>query len=208
LARWALLSTQQYPKAKIVVTSRVVGYDPDRLRDVKFQHFTLQELDESQIQNFINKWYELALGEDPQQEQLKQRLKEAIEHSPAIRTLANNPLLLTLMATLNKQGSLATRRVDLYDRASQLLLHNWDVDGKKLADPSLQAIRAVAKQEILGKVAYEMQSDEAGLAGNLLGSQRLEQIITGYLGLADKSQNPATERAKSCKKSIEFNEIG
>jgi hypothetical protein len=176
----ANFATQQYPNAKIVVTSRVVGYDPDRLRGVKFQHFTLQELDESQIQEFIDKWYELALGKDPQQEQLKRRLKDAIEHSPSIRMLANNPLLLTLMATLNQQGSLPNRRVDLYDRASRLLLHNWDFEGKKLADPSLQAIEVPEKQEILGKVAYEMQS-EAGIAGNLLRSQRLKQILTGYL---------------------------
>jgi HEAT repeats/NACHT domain len=176
----ANFATQQYPNAKIVITSRVSGYNPDRLRGVKFQHFTLQELDESQIHEFIDKSYQLALGEDPQQEQLKQRLKDAIDRSPAIRILANNPLLLTLMATLNQQGSLPTRQVDLYDRASRLLLHNWDFDDKKLADPSLQAIRAVAKQDILGKIAYEMQS-KVGLAGNLIDSARLKEILTGYL---------------------------
>jgi HEAT repeat protein len=177
----ANFATQQYPNAKIVITSRVVGYDPDRLRGVKFQHFTLQELDKSQIQKFIDKWYQLALGEDPQQEQLKQRLKDAIDRSPAIQNLANNPLLLTLMAMLNRQGSLPNQRVDLYDRASRLLLHNWDFEGKNLKlDPSLETIEAEEKQEILGNIAYEMQS-EAGLAGNLLGSKRLKQILTGYL---------------------------
>ncbi len=179
----ANFATQQYPKAKIVVTSRVVGYDPDRLRGVKFQHFTLQELDESQIQEFIDKWYELALGKDPQQEQLKRRLKEAIDRSPAIQNLANNPLLLTLMAMLNQEGDLPTRRVDLYDRASQLLLHNWDFDdnGKNLADPALKQIDAPEKQKILGKIAYTMQSDPAGLAGNLLDAEGLQQILTVHL---------------------------
>jgi hypothetical protein len=177
----ANFATQQYPNAKIVITSRVVGYDPDRLRGVKFQHFTLQELDKSQIQKFIDKWYQLALGEDPQQKQFKQRLKDAIDRSPAIQNLANNPLLLTLMAMLNRQGSLPNQRVDLYDRASRLLLHNWDFEGKNLKlDPSLETIEAEEKQEILGHIAYEMQS-EAGLAGNLLGSKRLKQILTGYL---------------------------
>jgi HEAT repeat protein len=183
----ANFATQQYPKAKIVVTSRVVGYDPDRLRGVKFQHFTLQELDESQIHEFIDKWYELALGEDPQQEQLKRRIKDAIDRSPATRILANNPLLLTLMATLNQQESLPNRRVDLYDRASRLLLHNWDIEGQKLADPSLQAIEVSEKQEILGKIAYEMQS-EAGLAGNMIGSQRLKQILKVHFKKEDEFQ--------------------
>jgi GTPase SAR1 family protein len=173
---------RRYPKAKIVITSRVVGYDPDRLRRAKFQHFTLQKFDESQIQEFINKWHESGLEEDPQQEQLKQQLKDEIDRYPAIRILANNPLLLTLMADLNQQESLPTQRVDLYDRASRLLLHNWDFDGKNLKlDPSLEAIEADEKQEILGKIAYQMQSQEAGLAGNLLDAKGLNQILIGYL---------------------------
>jgi HEAT repeat protein len=171
---------KQYPNAKIVVTSRVVGYVPDRLRGVEFKHFTLQELDKSQIQEFIDTWYRLAQGENPKQEQLKQRLKDAIDRSPAIQNLANNPLLLTLMAMLNQEGDLPTRRVDLYDRASRLLLHNWDFEGKNLKlDPSIEAIEADEKQEILGNIAYEMQS-EVGLAGNWLDSKGLDWILTGY----------------------------
>jgi hypothetical protein len=194
----ANFATQQYPNAKIVVTSRVVGYNPDRLRRVKFRHFTLQELDESQIQEFIDKWYQLALGQDPQQDRLKQRLKEAIDRSPAIRILANNPLLLTLMATLNQQGSLPTRRVDLYNGALQLLLHNWDITVKELEeDPSLEAIEVWEKQEILGKIAYEMQFKE-GMAGNLLDSQRLKQILTGYL-----KEHDFPEYQKTAKRLIE-----
>jgi HEAT repeats/NACHT domain len=179
----ANFATQQYPNAKIVITSRIVGYDPDRLRGVKFQHFTLQELDESQIQEFIDKWYKFAQGEKPEQEQLKQGLKDAIDRSPAIRILADNPLLLTLMAMLNQQGDLPTRRVDLYNRASQILLHNWDFDfnGKNLADPDLKEIDAPEKQKILGKIAYAMQSDPAGLAGNLLDAEGLQQILTVHL---------------------------
>jgi NACHT domain/HEAT repeats len=176
-------ATQDYPKAKIVITSRLVGYERDLL-GVEFQHFTLQELDESQIHEFIDKWHQLALGEDPRQEQLKRQLKEAIDRSPAIRILANNPLLLTLMATLNKQGSLPTRRVDLYNLASQLLLHNWDLKGNKLSDPSLQAIDAPEKQAILGKIAYEMQS-KVGLAGNLIRSQQLKPILKDHFKKED-----------------------
>ncbi len=179
----ANFATQEYPNVKIVITSRVVGYVPDRLRSVDFQHFTLQELDKSQIQDFIDTWYRLAQGEKPKQEQLKQRLKEAIDRFPAIQNLANNPLLLTLMAMLNQEGDLPTRRVDLYDRASRLLLHNWDFDvnGKNLADPALKQIDAPEKQKILGKIAYTMQSDPAGLAGNLLDGESLQQILTVHL---------------------------
>jgi HEAT repeat protein/GTPase SAR1 family protein len=197
----AKFATQQYPKAKIVITSRVVGYDRDRLTGVEFQHFTLQELDESQIQEFIDKWYKLAQGEKAEQEQLKQRLKDAIDRSPAIQNLANNPLLLTLMAMLNQQGDLPTRRVDLYDRASRLLLHNWDFDGKNLKlHPSIETIEADEKQEILGNIAYKMQSEETGLAGNLLDSKGLNQILIGYFKKNTFQEPP--EKAKRLIKQL------
>jgi hypothetical protein len=176
----ANFAAQQYPKAKIIVTSRVIGYNPERLRGVNFQHFTLQELDKAQIENFIDKWYQLAMGEDPEKERLKQRMKEAIDNSPAIQNLADNPLLLTMMAILNRRESLPRDRAELYDQASRVLLHNWDVDHKKLGLP-LDAIGRQEKQAMLRTIAYEMQSGEKGLAGNLIDADRLKSILTGYL---------------------------
>jgi hypothetical protein len=176
----ANFATQQYPKAKIIVTSRVIGYNPERLRGVNFQHFTLQELDKAQIEKFIDKWYQLAMGEDPAKERLKQRMKEAIDNSPAIQNLADNPLLLTMMAILNRRESLPRDRAELYDQASRVLLHNWDVDHKKLGLP-LDAIGRQEKQAMLRTIAYEMQSGEKGLAGNLIDADRLKSILTGYL---------------------------
>jgi GTPase SAR1 family protein len=176
----ANFATQQYPNTKIIVTSRVIGYNPDRLRGANFQHFTLQELDESQIEEFINRWYQLALGEEPNKELYKQRLKEAIDNSRAIANLADNPLLLTMMAILNRRQSLPKDRADLYEQASRVLLHHWDVDHKKLNLP-LDRIDRQEKQAILRTIAYEMQSGEKGLAGNLIDSRRLKAILTGYL---------------------------
>jgi hypothetical protein len=176
----ANFATQQYPKAKIIVTSRVIGYNPERLRGVNFQHFTLQELDKLQIEKFIDKWYELAMGEDPAKERLQQRMKNAIDNSPAIQNLADNPLLLTMMAILNRRESLPRDRAELYDQASRVLLHNWDVDHKKLGLP-LDAIGRQEKQAMLRTIAYEMQSGANGLAGNLIDAGRLKTILKDYL---------------------------
>jgi HEAT repeat protein/GTPase SAR1 family protein len=176
----AKFATQKYPKVKIIVTSRVVDYNPERLRDVNFQHFTLQNLNEAQIEEFIDKWHEFAMGGDPEKERLKQRMKEDIKNSPAIENLADNPLLLTLMAILNRRESLPRDRVALYEQASGVLLHNWDVDRKKLELP-LYTIGRDEKQAMLRKIAYEMQSGEKGIAGNLIDAGRLKDILTDYL---------------------------
>lgn len=42
----------------ILVTSRVVGYQPGRLRDAEFRHFMLQDLDADQIAAFVDRWHE------------------------------------------------------------------------------------------------------------------------------------------------------
>jgi energy-coupling factor transporter ATP-binding protein EcfA2 len=171
---------QQYPLAKILVTSRIIGYNPERLQHAEFHHFTIQPLDDGEVDEFIERWYDLAMGSGADKVRLKQRLREAIASSKAIQNLADNPLLLTMMAILNRRQELPRDRADLYDQASRVLLYHWDVDHKRLQLP-IDAIGRREKQEILRLVAYEMQAGEDGLKGNLISANRLTQILTEYL---------------------------
>jgi hypothetical protein len=172
--------SQQYPQAQILITSRVIGYNPERLQHSNFRHFTIQPLDTDEIHEFIDRWYTLALGNDADKLRLVTRLKEAIANSKAIQNLADNPLLLTMMAILNRRQELPRDRADLYDQASRVLLYHWDVDHKRLQLP-MDAIGRREKQEMLRAIAYEMQTSEEGLKGNLISADRLTRILTEYL---------------------------
>jgi hypothetical protein len=171
---------QQYPKSQIVVTSRIIGYNPEHLQNSGFRHFTIQPLETNEINKFIDRWYTLALGEDADKIRLAERLKEAIANSKAIANLADNPLLLTMMAILNRRQELPRDRAELYDQASRVLLHNWDVDHKRLQVP-MDAIGRREKQEMLRLVAYEMQSGTEGLKGNAIDAGRLTRVLKDYL---------------------------
>ena len=171
---------QQYPKARVLVTSRIIGYNPERFQHAGFHQFTIQSLDETEIHEFIDRWYDLAMGSDADRTRLKQRLKDAIANSKAIQNLADNLLLLTMMAILNRRQELPRDRADLYDQASRVLLYHWDVDHKRLQLP-MDAIGRREKQEMLRLVAYEMQAGEEGLKWNLIGVDRLTRILTDYL---------------------------
>ncbi len=171
---------QQYPKAQIIITSRIIGYNPERLQHANFRHFTIQPLNTDEIHEFIDRWYRLALGNDPDKPRLVTRLKEAIANSNAIQNLADNPLLLTMMAILNRRQELPRDRADLYDHASRVLLYHWDVDHKRLQLP-MDTIGRREKQEMLRLIAYEMQAGEQGLQGNLISAERLTRILTDYL---------------------------
>ncbi|MEH2435813.1 MAG: HEAT repeat domain-containing protein [Nostoc sp.] len=53
--------TNDYPEVQVIVTSRIIGYKPQRLLNAEFRHFILQDLDSEQIQDFINRWHEVLL---------------------------------------------------------------------------------------------------------------------------------------------------
>ncbi|HEY9674112.1 MAG TPA: HEAT repeat domain-containing protein [Waterburya sp.] len=172
--------TNEYKNVRVVVTSRIVGYNPERLRDAEFRHLTLQDLEPKQIQEFIETWHDLALGNDPDREMLQKRLQDAIDNSKSIAELAGNPLLLTMMAILNRRQELPRDRAELYDQASRVLLYNWDVDYKRL-QVSAEAIGRPEKQSLLRQIAYEMQAGEKGIKGNIINGEKLLEIITKFL---------------------------
>ena len=182
--------TNDYPNVRVIVTSRIIGYKPQRLRDAQFRHFMLQDLESDQIQDFIYRWHELTFTDEADKLRKRERLQQAIKTSSAIGELAGNPLLLTMMAILNRNQELPRDRPELYNQASRVLLHQWDVEQKLLENPRVDsvAIDYKDKQAMLRQVAHHMQAADKGLAGNLIRGDDLERIVTGYLKSIEVSQ--------------------
>jgi predicted NACHT family NTPase len=182
--------TNDYPNVRVIVTSRIIGYKPQRLRDAQFRHFMLQDLESDQIQDFIYRWHELTFTDETLKVSKRERLQQAIKTYSAIGELAGNPLLLTMMAILNRKQELPRDRPTLYEKASEVLLHQWDVEQKLLENPRIDsvAIDYKDKQAMLRQVAYHMQAADQGLAGNLIRGEDLEKILTGYLKSIEISQ--------------------
>lgn len=190
--------TNDYPKVQVIVTSRIIGYKHQWLRDAEFRHFMLQDLESDQIQDFLNQWHKLTFTDEADKVRKRERLQQAIKTSSAIEQLAENPLLLTIMAILNRNQELPRDRPVLYNQASRILLHQWDFDAKEalVEDERLdpKTIDYEDKQAMLRQVAYHMQSDEKGLAGNLISAGDLEKILTDYLNSIDVSQARAVAK--------------
>lgn len=187
---------QQYPQAQILVTSRIIGYNPERFQHAEFRQFTIQPLDTAEMHEFIDRWYDLSMGSDPDKVRLKQRLKDAIANSKAIQNLADHPLLLTMMAILNqeKEQGLPQKKIDLYNQASELLLHKWDYEAKHdLKDPRWEKypveIDHRDKRAMLQHVARFIQTNESGLEGNFIRRDDLEKCLTSYLKASKEAQN-------------------
>jgi hypothetical protein len=169
--------SSRYPQAKIVVTSRTFGYEPEKLQNAGFLHATLEDFDDLQRKEFLRLWHKVAEDDPRERERLRSRIERAIADSTAITELAGNPLLLTMMAILNRNQELPRDRVELYREASRVLLGEWDASRALPVDEFARQ----EKEALLRELAGDMQQGEGGLAGNLIERSRLIQVFKSFL---------------------------
>ena len=159
---------------RLLLTSRIVGYQFDPLTDLP--HYTVEDMDEIAIGAFCRAWMAHVAGVKEAEEQGR-KLKDAIfDHShPGVRTLAGNPLLLTILAQVywsSASRSLPTRRVSLFDAAVEAL-YNQRKDLWESANISLRRLT-----QALGAVAAHIHAFErTGFAeGGTVRAQLMETL--------------------------------
>src|SRR5205814_1677669 len=117
-----------------VITSRIAGYYSAPLGE-PFAHYTVREMNEVQIQRFLERWCyaveEAQTPEIPAQERANTAKREingimqAIRN-PGVRRLAVNPLLLRILALIHRSGAiLPQKRIELYKLATDTLARTW-----------------------------------------------------------------------------------
>ena len=119
----------QYPKIKIIVSSRIVGYKETRLNGY-FSHLQVIEFGKKQIQQFVKNWYlSISLNSDNDKDAALNKaneLYESIRQNTSVLKMASNPLLVTIIALIHYQGNtLPEKRASLYDVATSTFLENW-----------------------------------------------------------------------------------
>jgi HEAT repeat protein len=169
----------EYSAVRILVTSRVVGYARRTLTDAGFDHFTLDDLDNAQIDQFLHGWYSLEMPDRPGEAQTqRERIGAAIRSSPAIRELAGNPLLLTILAIIGNRERLPEARRKLYDHAADVLISHWEL---REHHGDSEPLDTDSKKALLQRLAFQMQSQEGGLSGNYIESSQLVRVFEDYL---------------------------
>ncbi|HEV2762119.1 MAG TPA: hypothetical protein VGV38_03915, partial [Pyrinomonadaceae bacterium] len=118
-----------YPGNTTVVTSRIVGYEnPHRFDETEFGHFRLTRLRLDEIRQFVADWYKVREHNERLRERNVKDLTGIFENPElrAIRELAENPLLLTIIALVHRiDGVLPDERVVLYRKCTETLLVSW-----------------------------------------------------------------------------------
>jgi cellulose biosynthesis protein BcsQ len=181
---------------KLVLTSRIVGYREIRLEAERLVEATLVDIEDDDIESFLGKWtvaLEKVAGESSLEFLVAMREREellaAIQYYPGVRQLAANPLLLTILALMKRQGvELPARRVELYATYVFTLLRHWNL-ARSLAGRSVLDLDVIETMKTLAPLALWMHQVSPGVG--LVREQdlylELEQI------LKDRGSKPEKE---------------
>lgn len=159
------------PGNRFVLTSRVVGYREVRPVAEDLAEATLVDFDDKEIEFFIDKWtaaIEKAAAGDTriaQEEAAREReeLLVAVRGNPGVRSLAANPLLLTILALMKRQGiALPDRRVELYQRYVETLLKHWNL-ARSLAGRPVGDLDLLETLRVLQPLALWMHETSPGV---------------------------------------------
>lgn len=113
---------KRYSDPRIIVTSRIVGYDEARLDRNKFIHFRLAKLEKPQIAAFVSNFYKEREVNLLEREAAIKGLVEALKEE-YVSKLAENPLLLTIMALVHRgEADLPKRRAQLYNKCVEAFM--------------------------------------------------------------------------------------
>jgi hypothetical protein len=122
---------KKFPDNRYVVTSRIRAYTGDTILKGDFARCDIQPFDANDRAEFLKNWTallfkiqpEMVLTENTDAYREFHSLTEGIESNDRIRSLAINPLLLTVIAIVHwNRKRLPEQRVDLYDECVDVLL--------------------------------------------------------------------------------------
>jgi hypothetical protein len=133
---------QEQPRQRggnqVVITSRPIGYYLAPL-PAPLPHYTVEEMSEPAITRFCRTWTAAVHAQtgrtvrgDPAADAKALRAAVLDPQRPALREIAANPLLLTILASLfyDLNGSLPERRTELYDQVVEAFIRQrqeaWD----------------------------------------------------------------------------------
>jgi hypothetical protein len=173
----------RFPQARVLVTSRIAGFDARPFESAGYALATLDDLDKDQIELFADTWFGLAFpGEPEKADRARGDLLEALERRPQLAVLAGNPLILTIMAIIARHKRLARSRTQLYAQALDVLCYAWDYKrGLKLEkDSPLTDLQPEDTLLMLRRIAWRMQESEEGLRANAIGEDDLRGILFDF----------------------------
>jgi len=152
----------RFPSCPVLVTSRTTGYQ--RTLESAWE-LRLEPFDDDAVGAFLKRWMRLytrdRLGRGEQavrvgREEGERLAADVLAHQQVMQ-LARTPLLLTVIALVHRAGvRLPDHRVELYERASQILVERWNRVRSLETDGRAPLIKTADAARLLGPVALAL----------------------------------------------------
>jgi predicted NACHT family NTPase len=114
-----------YPELRIIVTSRIVGYEAFPLKG--FSNWVLEQWSIAQVHEFVRSWVASSAAEPSDQERWRDQILAVLRASPEIDQLARNPLFLTMIAEIVSRQNVVPRRISqLIAAYENLMIEIWN----------------------------------------------------------------------------------
>jgi NACHT domain len=128
--KWVRQQIDQYPRNRFILTSRPFGFmDPPLISATVLQ---VRQFTDAQVEAFVRGWYRAVeqrsanrddVGVRARAEEGADKLLRSLYSTPALLTLATNPLLLTMITSVHKyRAALPGSRAELYREICQVFL--------------------------------------------------------------------------------------
>lgn len=180
---------------RFVLTARPYAWPggPDPARGV----YRLADLNDAQIEQFIHTWYAALVKRNwrsPGEAVCKMDDLLQARQRPDLLPLAQNPLLLMLMATLHtNRGRLPDDRADLYNESVDLLMLRWNrqigADKTLLDALAIPGLKLSDLREVLEEVAFKVHEQHIGRDSSAdIGEDRL---VRAFRPLLNNSKDKA-----------------
>jgi predicted NACHT family NTPase len=168
--------SRSHHKVRIFVTSRYESYREVYFKDDDFKIYEVLDLDDTQINSFVQKWYRLA------EEDVVLRNEEVtsclLELEKIEDELKRNPLLLTLILLLYRnEQELPTSKLDVYEGCTNTLVETRD-DREKRLSVGLQISNKIAT---FAALAFWQHSNMQKKGNNSITSKDALLYLKNYL---------------------------
>ena len=196
---------------RILVSSRIVGYKDAPLNPKDWSRYTLLDFTPEAIKSFASKWClafeKSTLGDTPEAkrsaENERRGLLDAIHANPGVERLASNPLLLTILALIKRQGvELPKSRIKLYDRYLETLIEAWNRASALDKSAGRTSLNYESTLEVLGPLALRIHEENPTYG--LASVHQLQDWLTEYY-MGDQwgdKPGPAREKAREFIESV------
>jgi len=180
---------------RVVVTSRIVGYDEAPLA-CDFHAYTLSPFGPEEIERFAHQWcvayQHWADPKQPEKMAIEKGQAEAahlvaeVRADPKVESLASNPLLVTIIALIHYKGTrLPDHRVELYDLCIQTLVETWR-EARSEAGPVGKPLRVANEIKVLAPFALWLQEQAPGPGGaarrDAVRTQLIDLMVRQFKG--------------------------